>query len=91
MGAWASRKAFQVVEALEKVVAIEMLCAAQAFEFQKGAKPGRGVAAALQAIRNRIKPLNEDRFLGPDIDAMCELMQARGILESVTKASGAIF
>jgi len=38
MGGWAARKALQVVENVEYVVAIELLCAVQGLEFHRPLK-----------------------------------------------------
>lgn len=76
MGLTAARKAKRCVSDLEYVAAVELLCAAQALEFQRPLQPGRGVRLAYEAVRERVPPLDGDRVLTPDIEslrtAICE-------------------
>jgi histidine ammonia-lyase len=87
MGTIAARKAVQVVANVERVLAIELLCAAQALDLFTNLRPGLGTGAAYRAIRERIGHLDQDRYLAGDIAAMVELVQAGTIL---TAAEGAI-
>ena len=47
---------------------------------------GSGAAAAYAAIRERVSFLPHDRETAPDIEALAELIQSRGLLESVRDA-----
>jgi histidine ammonia-lyase len=67
MGMGAALKARESVHLLETVLALELLGAAQGLEFLKPLRPGAGVAAAYDAIRERVPPLIQDRELSPDI------------------------
>jgi histidine ammonia-lyase len=75
MGMAAARKARRAVECLEYVLAIELLCGAQALEFQKPLEPGRGVKVAYDRIRQHIAPLEGDRVLTPDIERLREMVR----------------
>jgi len=88
MGAIAARKAMQVVAHVEQIVAIELLCAAQALEFRGGAAMGRGTAAAHAAVREVILPIKEDRVLAPDLESAAALVRGALILEAVERAVG---
>jgi histidine ammonia-lyase len=90
MGASAARKAAQVVENLEQLVAIETLCAAQALEFHAGARVGRGTAAAYRAVRDVIPALVDDRVLAPDLAAAASLVRGGGVLDVVESEIGAL-
>ncbi len=77
MGATAARHARMVLEHVEQIVAIELLCAAQALDLRMAmtrGRPGVGVAAALERIRARVAPLERDRETGPDLAAMMALV-----------------
>jgi histidine ammonia-lyase len=76
MGLAAARKARQSVGCLERVLATELMCAAQGIEFRRPLKAGVGVEAAHAVVRERVEALHEDRVLGPDLDALTELVQA---------------
>ena len=63
MGSIAARQARQVLENVESVVAIELLCAAQALGFRarERKKPGVGTSAAYGVIRQYIPQRASDR------------------------------
>jgi histidine ammonia-lyase len=79
MGVGAALKAREAVALLETVLALELLCAAQGLEFLKPLAPGRGVAAAYARVRERVAPLEADRWLAPDIAAV-EALVREGVL-----------
>lgn len=63
-------KARRALELATNVVAIELLCAAQALDTHRPLKSGRGVEAAHAKIRERVKTLREDRVLTGDVGAI---------------------
>lgn len=75
MGVHAAMKALRAVELLEYVLAFELLAAAQALEFLKPLRPGRGVEAAYHAIRERVAPLDGDRPLTPEVERIVGLIR----------------
>jgi histidine ammonia-lyase len=81
MGLAAGRKARQAVEHLERVLAIEVLCAAQGLEYRRPLRGGRGVEAAYAMVRSMVQPLGEDRVLGPDLHALVRMIQAGKLSE----------
>jgi histidine ammonia-lyase len=81
MGATSARKARQVLRNTETVLAIELMCAAQALEFRRPLRPGRGVERAYQLLRERVPPLDEDRNLSVDIAAATELVRSGALAE----------
>jgi histidine ammonia-lyase len=78
MGATAALQAQQALELARQVVAIELLCAAQALEQHRPLRSGRGVEAAYGRIRARVPPLVADRSPAPDIAALAELIEEGG-------------
>jgi histidine ammonia-lyase len=89
MGAAAARHARTVLAHVEQILAIELVCAAQALELRLGAlardaaTPGAGVAEALRRIRERVPRLVEDREPGPDMAAMLALVHAGALADLV--------
>jgi len=79
MGPIAGRQARLVVEHVERIVAIELLCAARALDLRlaslPGTSPGAGVAAAHAAIREVVRPWEGDREPGPDLEAVTRLVR----------------
>jgi histidine ammonia-lyase len=79
MGMAAAFKAGRILANAQRVVAAELLCAAQGLEFLKPLQPGRGVAAMYRRLRSLsppILPLGEDRPPAPDLERL-----ARGVAE----------
>lgn len=74
MGMAAAYKARRVLENARRVVAAELLCAAQGLDLLKPLRPGRGVEAAYARVRRVVHPLDGDRPPHPDLEALCELL-----------------
>jgi len=74
MGSVAALKLEQVIDNVESVIAIEMLCAAQGIDFLKPLKPGKGSGAAHKAIRSVVPFLEDDRNTSIDIAKVKELI-----------------
>ncbi len=70
MGMTAALKFRQVVENAERLLAIELLCAAQGLEYRLPLKPALRVGDAVADIRRVVRPLASDRILSPDIEAL---------------------
>ncbi len=88
MGAHAARKADEVCHNALMVLAIEMLCAAQALEFGDGLRPGCGVEAAYHALRACVPPLDRDRAQTPDIERIARLVLEGDLIRSVEDVIG---
>jgi histidine ammonia-lyase len=82
MGMTAALKLRTSVENMEKVVAIELLCAAQGIDFRRPLRAGAGVEAAFSMVREIVPKLEEDRPLAPDIDAVAAAIRT-GRFDSV--------
>jgi histidine ammonia-lyase len=88
MGTISARKCRDVVSNAEDVIAIELLCAAQALDLFTNMKSGEGTLAAYQVIRQAVPHLEKDRILSSDIAAVKQLMRNGKILNSVEKKVG---
>ena len=64
------------------------MCAAQALDFRDPLRPGRGVAAAHQAIREVITYAERDRSFGEDIEESLALLRSQSVIRSVEEAVG---
>ena len=76
MGQGAAIKAREAARLLESVIALELLVGAQALEFLKPLRPGAGVERAYRVIRQHIAPLDNDRYLAPEIESVTRLVHA---------------
>lgn len=88
MGPIAVRKCTEILKNVRTVLAIEMMCAAQAMDFHKGKKPGRGTRVAYKLIRDKVPFLEDDRVLWPDIENIRMMVADNAILEAVEKEIG---
>jgi histidine ammonia-lyase len=70
MGMTAATKLRRIIENAERVVAIELLAAAEGLEFRRPLLAGRGVERAYQRVRARVPRMIEDRSLAKDIEAI---------------------
>ena len=70
MGMTAALKFRQVVENAERLLAIELLCAAQGLDYRAPLKPAKRVGEAFALVRQMVKPLAEDRVLAGDLEAL---------------------
>lgn len=69
MGANAATKAYQVVENVERVLAVEWMTAAQAMEFRRPARSSPQLEESLAAYRQVVPALEGDRVLQVDMEA----------------------
>lgn len=90
MGVTAARHADRVVQNTAKVLGIELLCAAQGLDLGEQLKPGKGVAAAYDALRAQVPELQTDRYLAPDLAAAERLVLDGTLLAAVEKKVGAL-
>lgn len=88
MGTISARKCREIVNNTENVIAIELLCGAQAVDFFKDMKPGEGTLAAYNVIRKAVSNLKADRVLSNDIEAVKKLMRNGEILKAVEEKVG---
>jgi histidine ammonia-lyase len=72
MSMGAAWKARRVVANVQRVLAIELMCAAQGLDYRAPLKPGRGALRAHQIVRSMVKPLEADRVLTPDIELLAQ-------------------
>jgi len=88
MGVTAARKARMIVRNVERILAIEALCAAQAREFHTELAAGKGARAVRDSIRTKVPKLEGDRYLHDDISAAVELIRSGELLDAVEAATG---
>ena len=83
MGSISGRKFNQILTNLEKILAIELMYAAQAMEFRRPNTFSNILEENLRVIREKVDKLEEDRLLKPDIDAMVKLVVNQELMLNV--------
>jgi len=88
MGMTTALKTRQILDNAQAVLAIELMAGAQAVDFRKPLKPGKGVQAAYEVVRRHVAHLEEDRPLYGDINKLKEVVESGEVLEAVEAAIG---
>lgn len=90
MGSIAARHTRAVVAGVERIIAIELIVAAQALDLRLAAMagdgapvPGIGVAEAHRRVRARVPALDRDREPGPDLAAATALVHDGALVDLV--------
>ena len=79
----AAYKLRRVVKNVRRVLAIELLCAAQGIDFRAPLKPGRGVGRAHAVARKHVARLVEDRVISHDIEALAHAIETEEFTRGV--------
>jgi histidine ammonia-lyase len=93
MGTIAIRQSREILTNVESVIAIELLCAAQAYDLlteNQPMKAGRGTREAYRVIRRHVSYMEQDRELYKDMETMLNVLRSGEILEAVEAAVGRI-
>jgi len=83
MGWGAGRKLNDVLWSTARVIAVELLCAAQGTEQRAPLRPAPGATAVLEAVRSVVPPLVADRPVGPDIERVAELIEGDAFADAI--------
>ncbi|MFZ0393321.1 MAG: aromatic amino acid lyase, partial [Terracidiphilus sp.] len=78
MGMTGALKLRQIVDNVERVLAIELMCAAQAVEFRRPLHTSPKLEDVLFAVRGIVPRLEQDRVLSTDIEALAPAIR-RGV------------
>lgn len=84
MGSIAAQKARKVADSVETILAVELLCAAQAIEFHRPLTSSQSLEAVLQTIRSVVPPPKGDRVVYHDIQAVKRLIHS----DAINRAAG---
>ena len=82
----AGLKARAILQNSQRVIAIELICAAQGLDFRDPAKCGRGTRAAYLKLRENVPMIREDRPSSADIQKVADMISDGSLLEAVEKS-----
>ena len=88
MGTIAARKAREIVNNVEQILAMELLCATQGLEFLLPLKPGIGIKAAYATVRREVPAIKGDRRFSEDIKKIDLMIKSGELLSGVEKVTG---
>lgn len=90
MGTFGARKALEIVENVKNVLAVELICAAQALDLRAPLTPAPATSAVLNLVRGRIAHWKEDRLMHVSIERASDMIASGAVIESAEKVTGKI-
>jgi histidine ammonia-lyase len=86
MGWSAARKLRRAVDALGRVLAIELLTAARALDLRAPLEPGPATGAVVRALRATVAGPGPDRYLSPEIEAAVDFVRSGAAVDAADSA-----
>lgn len=80
MGSISARKLNRIIDNLENILAVELVCAAQAFDFRRPMKSGKILEACHGVVRKKIDHSNEDRVFADDLATARRLIRDKELV-----------
>jgi histidine ammonia-lyase len=91
MGWGAARKLRGALRNLERILAVELVCAARGLDLRAPLEPGAATAAATAALRETGVPgPGPDRTLAPELEAAARLVGSGALVAAVEAATGGL-
>jgi histidine ammonia-lyase len=88
MGWSAGLKLRRAIDALTRVLAIELMTASRALDLRAPLAPAAGTAAARAAVRDVVPGPGPDRYLTPEIESAVQLVRSGAVLAAVEAVTG---
>ena len=88
MGWSAGRKLRRSLDALTRVLAIELVTAARALDLRSPLPPAPATAAAVAALRTRVPGPGPDRYLSPELESAVDLVRSGAVLAAAETITG---
>jgi histidine ammonia-lyase len=88
MGWSAARKLRRSIDALTRVLAIEVLTAARGLDMRAPLTPAPATAAVIAAIRAHVDGPGTDRYLAPEIEAIVAAAAAGELVVAAESVTG---
>jgi histidine ammonia-lyase len=88
MGSIGALKVSRVLDNVTRVIAVELMCGAQALDFHRPLVPGKGAAAARDAVRATVPFIQQDTVLTGFIASLEARTASGDIMRAVESAAG---
>ncbi|WP_118134232.1 histidine ammonia-lyase [Oceanicella sp. SM1341] len=76
MAAHGARRLMDMADNLGRIVGIELICGAQGIAFRAPLETSAPLRAVIARLREEVPPLQEDRYLAPDLEAAAVLIRS---------------
>ncbi|WP_281995361.1 histidine ammonia-lyase [Ruegeria faecimaris] len=83
MAAHGARRLARMVENLNHILGVELLCAARGIEFRAPLQTSPLLQQAIARLREDVSSLQEDRYMAPDLKAAKELVASGALLNAL--------
>jgi histidine ammonia-lyase len=90
MGSISAIKLLSVMRNLERILAVELLTAAQALDFRAPLKAGRGVQIAHEVLRSHVAHAHRDYEVRNDLDHCAELLRVGALSDAIAEQMEAL-
>jgi histidine ammonia-lyase len=90
MGPTAAWKASRVVSNTARVLAVELLAACEALEFRRPLRSSPALEAVHALVRARVAVHEQDRILGPEIEALASLLREGAVRDAAKAVCGTL-
>jgi len=89
MGAISARRLNEVIDNLEKILSVELVCAAQAFDFRRPMKSGNILEACHYLVREHIDHAEADRIFANDLEKGRHLIASGALVRCASEIAAA--
>lgn len=86
MGSIGARKLHQVIENVEKILGIELFCAAQAMDYHAPLKPGKVLEAVHRFVRSKVDHIEEDQIMHDMMQVTIDMVKDGSLLKVAQEA-----
>ena len=88
MGWSAARKLRRAVDALTRVLGIEIMTAARALDLRAPLTAAPATSAVRDLVRSRVQGVGHDRYLAPEISEVVDLVASGAVLDAAELVTG---
>ncbi|WP_425391663.1 histidine ammonia-lyase [Ekhidna sp.] len=81
MGSIAGRKTLRVIENVEKIIGVEIFCAAQALDFHRPLKSSKIMAAIHEHVRRKIDHITKDGVMNEKMETAIEMVKNKELIK----------
>lgn len=89
MGSIGARKALKVVENVEKIIGVEIFCAAQALDFHRPLKSSKVMEAIHNHVRSKIDHITKDGVMNETMETAIEMIKNKELINVALEAAKA--
>lgn len=81
MGSIGGRKALRVIENVEKIIGVEIFCAAQTLDFHRPLKSSKIMAAIHDHVRSKIDHIEKDDVMNEKMETAIEMVRNKEVIQ----------